>query len=71
MADNSQGLDLRVDGMNCSHCVATVSQSLKAVPGVTAAEVSLETGIAHVEGEGLDRERLETAVVGVGYKVKK
>ncbi len=58
MADNSKGFDLRVDGMNCSHCVATVSQSLQAVPGVTAAEVSLETGIAHVEGEALDRARL-------------
>jgi len=70
MAGNNAGMDLIVEGMNCSHCVRTVTDSLKNVPGVNAVEVSLENGLAHVEGDHLDKAALEKAVVGVGYKIK-
>jgi uncharacterized protein len=71
MTDKDKGLDLIVEGMNCSHCVRTVTQSLKNVPGVTVAEVSLEKGLAHVEGAALNRAQLAKAVEDVGYTVKK
>ena len=32
---------LRINGMTCNGCVKHVTQALKAVPGVTAVEVSL------------------------------
>lgn len=70
MAGDAKGMDLMVEGMNCSHCVSTVTESLKSIPGVSAVKVTLENGLAHVEGENLDKTALEKAVTGVGYKVK-
>jgi copper chaperone len=70
MSENGKGLDLIVEGMNCSHCVRSVTESLKSVPGVNTVNVTLENGLAHVEGENLDKSKLEKAVIGVGYKVK-
>ncbi|HEY3295121.1 MAG TPA: SO_0444 family Cu/Zn efflux transporter [bacterium] len=70
MTSNGKGFDLTVEGMNCSHCVRTVTETLKSVPGVNVVNVTLENGLAHVEGENLDRATLANAVTGVGYKVK-
>ena len=70
MAAADNALDLVVEGMNCSHCVRTVTESLKSVPGVNAVNVTLENGLAHVEGENLDHDTLTKAVTGVGYKVR-
>jgi len=70
VAANGKTVDLTIEGMHCSHCVRTVTESLKNAPGVTRAEVTLETGRAHVEGENLDIEALKKAVESVGYKVR-
>lgn len=70
MAGVGTGMDLMVEGMTCSHCVRTVTDTLKNVPGVTAVKVTLETGRAHVDGENLDREKLAEAVKSAGYRVK-
>jgi uncharacterized protein len=67
---DEKGLDIQVEGMNCTHCVHTVTDSLKKVPGVANVNVTLATGQAHVEGEGLSRDELARAIEGVGYKVK-
>jgi uncharacterized protein len=67
---DDKGMDIVVEGMNCSHCVHTVTESLRKIPGVEAVNVSLATGQAHVEGEGVTREELAKAVEGVGYRVK-
>ena len=32
---------LAISGMSCGHCVAAVSQALKEVPGVSAAQVAI------------------------------
>lgn len=40
---------IKVKGMSCMHCVASVKNSLCALDGVAAAEVSLENGSAEVE----------------------
>jgi copper chaperone CopZ len=65
-----KGMELIVEGMTCSHCVRTVTDALKSVPGVTRVEVTLATGRALVEGENLDREKLSEAVKSAGYGVK-
>jgi uncharacterized membrane protein YraQ (UPF0718 family)/copper chaperone CopZ len=62
-------LDLIVEGMTCSHCVRTVTQSLQNVSGVDSVTVTLENGSAHIEGENLDRTKLVSAVESIGYKV--
>ena len=44
-------LKLKVDGMNCGHCVKSVTEALAGVVGVTkVVEVSLERGEAVIEG---------------------
>ena len=46
---------LRVDGMGCDGCVASVRDALQAVQGVTRAEVDLRRGMAEVEAARGDR----------------
>ena len=40
-----------VEGMKCMHCRASVEKALKAVPGVTDAEVDLEAKTARIVAE--------------------
>ena len=35
-----------VSGMTCHHCAHAITEEVSAVPGVTAVDVSLETGRA-------------------------
>ena len=39
---------IRVGGMSCQGCVKNVTGVLKAIPGVTAVDVSLEAGEARI-----------------------
>ena len=41
-------VEIPVFGMTCGHCVPTVTNLLKAMPGVTTAEVSLSEKLARV-----------------------
>jgi len=40
---------LRIEGMSCGGCVRNVTETLKALPGVAGAEVSLEQACAVVQ----------------------
>lgn len=57
---------LKVDGMSCQHCKATVEGALKDVPGVTDVDISLEDGFAVVRGSNAV-ERLLKAIEEAGY----
>lgn len=41
-------LTLRISGMTCAMCVQAIEQTLKSLPGVSAASVNLGTGQAHL-----------------------
>nr|WP_248258040.1 heavy metal translocating P-type ATPase [Georgenia sp. EYE_87] len=61
-------VDLAVDGMTCSSCVARVEKKLNKVPGA-AATVNLATESAHVTlTEDVDVAALVAAVEAAGYK---
>ncbi len=60
---------LKVSGMTCGHCVATVTNALTAVDGVSEARVDLPAGSAAVVFEGPSLSRLEQAVRDAGYGV--
>ena len=64
----SQEFILQVEGMSCNHCKATVEKALQAVPGVTAATVSLEKKQAVVRGSA-KFEDLVKAVEAVDFTV--
>jgi copper ion binding protein len=63
---------LQIKGMSCAHCVQTVTKALESVPGVTKAQVTLETGIAAVQlsSDQVSAEQLRRAVQEVGYEVE-
>ena len=61
-------VSLRVEGMGCEACVATVRQALLSVPGVTAARVDLAQGKAEVEAAPATQDTaLQAAVDRAGY----
>ncbi|MFZ1932844.1 MAG: SO_0444 family Cu/Zn efflux transporter [Thermoguttaceae bacterium] len=62
-----QRLELAIDGMTCSHCVAAITRTLKECDGVASVHVDLATGRVVVLGEHLHFERLAAAIAQVGY----
>lgn len=64
----AQTIELDITGMTCDHCVRSVTNALKDVPGVSAVTVSLERKEAIVEGEGLDVAALVAAVAEEEYE---
>ncbi|CAB4908963.1 MAG: heavy metal transporter [Actinobacteria bacterium] len=55
-----------VTGMTCQHCVASVTEEVSELPGVTAVEVDLASGALRVTGDVTD-EQVEAAVAEAGY----
>jgi len=58
--------ELTINGMTCSHCQHAVEHALKTVPGVEAATVDLEAGVADVTGNA-PFEALTAAAYEAGY----
>ena len=62
---------LKVEGMSCNHCVASVKKALEGIDGVREADVSLEDKSARVElDKDLADEALVKAVEDAGYSAK-
>ena len=60
---------MKIEGMMCPHCEATVKKALEAIDGVESAEVSHTAGTAVVTGAALDDAKLKSAVEDKGYTV--
>ncbi|WP_314021892.1 heavy metal translocating P-type ATPase [Mogibacterium diversum] len=61
---------MKIEGMMCGHCEATVKKALEAIEGVNSAEVSHEAGTAVVElSDEVQDEVLQKAVEDKDYKV--
>lgn len=59
-----------VRGMNCDHCVGSVTSQLSAVPGVSDVQVDLGRGQVTVTGDGpIDDGAVRAAVDEAGYEV--
>ncbi|MGG7569510.1 heavy-metal-associated domain-containing protein [Streptomyces sirii] len=58
-----------VTGMSCEHCVASITEEISEVPGVSEVVVDLAANTVTVHGTDLDDERLRAAVVEAGYTV--
>jgi copper chaperone CopZ len=57
-----------VTGMTCEHCVASVTEEVSEVPGVTAVHVDLATGLMTVTGD-VAVQTVRAAVVEAGYQL--
>jgi len=58
-------LDFTVSGMTCQHCVASVTEEVTELPGVSEVDVDLATGRLHVVGE-VTAEQVQAAVAEAG-----
>lgn len=61
-----QTKEFKVQGMTCNHCVMSVTEEVRAVPGVEAVAVDLEFGVVTVTGEFTD-DAIAAAVDEAGY----
>lgn len=63
---------IKIDGMMCPHCEATVKKALEAIDGVTSAVASHTEKLATIElSKDVDTAVLEQAVVDAGYTIIK
>ena len=59
-----------VTGMTCQHCVASVTEELSELQGVTDVQVQLDTGRVEVSSDaGLSREAATAAIGEAGYEI--
>ncbi len=71
--ERADRMSLRIEGMHCASCVASIEKSLLSKDGVIHATVSLLDGKAVVEYEAgkVAREDLEKAVEETGYRPRR
>src|SRR5262245_64626500 len=65
---SQQELRLKVAGMNCASCAASVQRAIESQPGVHSASVNVTEGRAIVTGDRLDPDEIVRAVDATGYK---
>lgn len=62
---------IKIKGMSCGHCVASVTQALKNIDGITDVEVVLEKGEAsYTETSPVPLETIKNAISGIGFEVE-
>jgi copper chaperone len=66
----SQTAEYTVSGMTCGHCVASVTEEVQEVAGVTDVAVDLESGGLRVTSAGpLSEADVRAAVEEAGYQL--
>ncbi len=66
----SSTTDYTVTGMTCAHCVASVTEEVEEIAGVTDVSIDLATGRLRVTSEApLSDEQVQAAVEEAGYQV--
>lgn len=61
---------VKIKGMSCQHCVASVSKALSGIAGVTDVQVDLGAGEAtYNETAPVDPEVIKKAIADTGFEV--
>ena len=70
---STQTITVGVQGMTCGHCVRSVDEEIRAIPGVTDVTVDLVTGgsspVTVTSDVPLEHAAVEAAVTEAGYAV--
>lgn len=68
---DKKNVELKISGMTCASCAATIEKSLLNLDKVSSASVNLGSETAHIEYDpkGLKLTDLEEAVIDAGYEV--
>ena len=59
---------VKINGMSCQHCVASVTKALEAINGVRDVSVDLEKGEASYEGD-VDEQVIKVAITKTGFEI--
>lgn len=69
--EGAMKVELKVQGMTCGGCVASVREALQAVEGVISVEVELKEGEAEIHAKkGIDPQKLVEAIEKAGFKAQ-
>jgi copper chaperone len=61
---------VKVKGMSCQHCVASVTKALSEIEGIADVQVNLEKGEATFnEQSQVDNETIKEAITKIGFEV--
>jgi copper chaperone len=63
-------LELEIDGMSCSHCVAAVKDALDELPGVDVEHVAVGSAQVNYQPEKVSPEQIVLAVEDAGYSAQ-
>lgn len=66
-SNTRESMRLRVTGMSCAGCAATVQRALEGREGVSSASVSVTDGVANVEGRDLNASAMIQAIRDRGF----
>ncbi len=59
---------VKVAGMSCSHCEATVKRNLEAMEGITDVEANNRSQEVKIKGANIDLEKVKDKINSLGYK---
>ncbi len=59
---------VKINGMSCQHCVASVTKAIEDISGVSQVSVDLDKGEATYDGE-VDQLVIEEAITKIGFEV--
>ena len=59
---------VKIKGMSCQHCVASVTAALNKIPGISKVQVDLQKGEARDEGE-VDAIAVQEAISKTGFEI--
>ena len=66
--ENTREIEIKVTGMSCSHCEATVKRNLESMEGITNVEADSRNSVVKISGSNIDLEQVKDTVNKLGYK---
>ena len=70
MTATNSTVTLRVDSIECGHCVSMIASAVRTVDGVTETTVDRRTGTVTVAGPGVSWADVRSAIHAAGYTVR-
>ena len=62
-------ISLKIDGMSCQHCVASVKKAVDGVEGVSSSDITVGAAQVVFDEDKTSRDSIVDAVKNAGYSV--
>lgn len=60
--------NIKINGMSCAHCVASVKRALEDISGLSQVSVNLDKGEASFVNQEVPREQIRAAINKIGFE---